>query len=314
MPTILEDLITIIELSNLDNIETNLLDKINQYLSNSIDILRNNLNLLLLNIVNSNTDENKIIKVISIILNNGVDINTIDLINNMTPLMYAVKNKKHIIIKLLLENNANVSLVNNIGSTALQIAAHNLDIDSIQLLLSKILPITNSTAQSNLINDINIAFIEAIKEGKTESQASILKNILTILKQAGADINFHYNTNLTPLIYAIKNGVYTIVEFLLSKGANVNLTYDDYPPLYYAIYNYSEINPDTEIIRILLDKGANRYQLDGQGRTMINFATSLNFNKLSDFIETYNTDKSVQNKYFKYKQKYLKLKKLMTSI
>jgi len=128
-------------------------------------------------------------------------------------------------------------------------------------------------------------------------------DIVTVLLDAGADVNLKDDFGRTALIFAIQNGSQTsIVKALLDKGANPNATLNDgRTPLMFAIdapeivkalvekgADVNAKNKDTgdpilvtmvladnsESVRLLLDKGANVNATDDRGVTALMFAAS----------------------------------------
>ncbi|MEL6926151.1 MAG: ankyrin repeat domain-containing protein, partial [Bacteroidota bacterium] len=96
--------------------------------------------------------------------------------------------------------------------------------------------------------------VNPIKEQATILQAVREGNTDFIAKMidSGKSVNARYSTRkYTLLHYAIKNNQFEIVKLLLDKGADKEMVYDNQTPLMYAIKNQH-----TKIINLLIGKGA----------------------------------------------------------
>lgn len=104
-------------------------------------------------------------------------------------------------------------------------------------------------------------------------------NIIHIKKLIAEEVNVNIATEYTteyadfPLIQAIRRGNKEIVELLLEAGASIEQTYSNHP-LQIAVYQ--DHKESLDIIRLLLDKGANINAKDEEGYTILMFLV-LNF-------------------------------------
>ncbi len=119
---------------------------------------------------------------------------------------------------------------------------------------------------------------EELLEQIYESNLNRIKELLG----EGADINYIDKNMDSPLLMAISNNNYTLVKFLLENGANPNPDPDKVYtlPLNLAIdvavettkNNINETKDSTDIIKLLLEFGANLNIKDRDGKNAYEFA------------------------------------------
>jgi ankyrin repeat protein len=88
---------------------------------------------------------------------------------------------------------------------------------------------------------------------RTLLHAAVLKNkekIVKLLVSEGAYINVLDDKHMTPLLYAIKNKKYKIIDSLANTNT-MNFYNDGFTPLYYALSKN-----DYDMVKYLIDKGA----------------------------------------------------------
>lgn len=163
------------------------------------------------------------------LINEGLKINLIDK-NKQSPLLIAAENADEDMIKLLIENGADVDVRNMQDETAMVIAvknARNLELDKIN-------------------------------------------NVVKILLENGADADIQDFKEETVLHLAVANiGKQEIVKMLLEENVNVNLKNEwDRTALHEAIKNSFDSYHE-EIIKLLLDNGADVKTKDYEGRTVL---------------------------------------------
>ena len=108
---------------------------------------------------------------------------------------------------------------------------------------------------------------EAVKKGDVKKAEKLLNG--------GADTNTRYTEKEapmcggeTPLIMASNLGYTKMVELLLSKGADPNVTNEGFSALQYAVQGH------IEIVRMLVEKGAEINKADPNGYYPIHHAAS----------------------------------------
>ena len=140
--------------------------------------------------------------------------------NEKTPLHYACK-KGHIsIVKYLLSKDANIEARDSFGNTPFIYARLNNHKDIIEYLQSKYFP-----------NDFESNIITACEEGK-------LNSVKWLIGIENGDIEKKESNGKTLLHLACENGHLPIVEYLISKGADVNaIDLNGNTPFFYAHNN-----------------------------------------------------------------------------
>lgn len=184
----------------------------------------------LLNAINSK-DYNKVLNFI----NNGVSINPIHRNFNQvsSPLIFAVMNNDLIMVKLLLENGANVNARGSYEDVVLiyALSQEKINTEMVDLLLEY-------GANVNIPNFFGISpFIGVCMSGNVE--------LARLFIESGANLNqdfFYYydnscNTGLTPIKAAISEGHFEVVELLIEYKCEVKkgTPGDKQSPLDYAI-------------------------------------------------------------------------------
>ena len=99
------------------------------------------------------------------------------------------------------------------------------------------------------------------------SMGGILSVVQNLIEKLTVDINIKDNYEKTPLHYACENGHLQNVEYLYSKGADMEANdYDGRTPLHYACQGH------LPIVEYLLSKGANIEAKDDQEDTPLHYA------------------------------------------
>ncbi|KAJ7303833.1 ankyrin repeat-containing domain protein, partial [Mycena albidolilacea] len=142
------------------------------------------------------------------------------------------------IVRLLLENGANVNATGEKHSSALHTAIVQGNTEIVCLLLEK-------GANVNVVGKNHSSGLHtAITKGKTE--------IVHLLLEKGANVNAGGKYE-SPLQAAIIQGCTDIVFLLLKKGANVNAAGENHSSVLHTAIGKG----NTEIVRLLLENGAN---------------------------------------------------------
>jgi ankyrin repeat protein len=151
----------------------------------------------------------------------------------------------------LLENGVNVNALNKMGMTPLMLAA-NRHLNIAQLLIEKGANVNAKYATGR--TSLHLAVF------------SLNADIVSLLVSSGANVNAEYEDGETVLMEAASSSSSEIVELLLKNGAEVNASDDaGNTALINAAEGYSEEESpgDTEVVKILLEFGA-----DGAHKTL----------------------------------------------
>lgn len=131
---------------------------------------------------------------------------------------------------------------------------------------------------------INSAFLQAARSG--------LIQMMELLLADGADIDYKYGDyDFTPLLAVVLNRDIAGMEFLLDRGAdpNKNGADDNITPLMMPFQRYSQhLSRDEEkieIVRLLLQYGADINGEDRDGRTVLNYARNSGMRESVRFIK-----------------------------
>lgn len=129
---------------------------------------------------------------------------------------------------LLLDSSCQLSATNSHDQTAFMLAAYHNSFSIMELLLSDDPHKTEHTANSNLKIDIKIDLNQVDKNGNSALHLALLSQqencvlfILDHLEPKSKLINLKNKKGDSPLHLASMNGLVTVVEILLSKGADI---------------------------------------------------------------------------------------------
>jgi len=233
--------------------------------------------------------------IVEILLENGANPN--GMIERMidaeqrTALMAAVVSGNNEIVELLIEHGAKMDEKDEMGRTALMIAARTHK-DIVKFLLEKganlnekdghhgnnalnhavkagnkhiaELLIDNGTKVDEKNEDGQTALMIAINH--SDRNAVVLSGVVELLIEKGANVNEKDNEGRTPLMHAY--GEIKIAEFLLANGAKVDEKNDDGETALIEIA-HSEL-PDA--VKLLIDNGADINEKDNSGKTALMIA------------------------------------------
>ncbi len=218
-----------------------------------IDSLDSHGHTALMNAVDNEYDD-----IVKLLLENKADVNLRDTFGRQsTVLMDAVESDSENIVKLLLANKADVNLQNNLGWTALMYAVKSDSENMVKLLLE------NKADVDLWNNDGRTALMEAVA-GNSE-------NIVKLLLKNEADVNLQNNDNdgHTTLMQAVMNNNNNIVKLLLENKANIDLQDGhERSALMYAVIGNSE-----NMVELLLKNNANVNLRHSMGHTVLMYAS-----------------------------------------
>jgi len=152
-------------------------------------------------------------KYVKLLVDGGVDVNTIPDDESFTPLMKASQKGYFDIVKILVSAGADVNVKDKYGQTALILTASwptGFDrLDIVKLLIE-------AGADVNIKN--NYGYTALMRESSDYANMHIIRYLV----KSGADIHAKANDNETALMIAAENGQLAVVSFLISKGADIN--------------------------------------------------------------------------------------------
>lgn len=194
-----------------------------------------------------------------------------DSLEGKTPLIIAVGNSYIDTAKILIENGANINAVDIEGWSALSYAVNNGDIEIAKLLL------TNKAK-------IKGELLLAIKSPIVESRINIMK----LLIENGANINYTDEDGFNPLNIAIESGDMELTKFLITNGANVNSLMQDGV----SLIGYAIAQNNMDLLQILIENGANVNYTNGDSwaDTPLKTASRLGLDNVVRILLTRNVD------------------------
>ncbi|KAF5713778.1 ankyrin 1 [Fusarium mundagurra] len=215
--------------------------------------------------------------------------------SDWNPVIRAVEYENKKCLKLLLSHGFSPNIVSSKGETALRLAIQNKRLDFCKMLLE-------SNADPDLAPDkVNTPLIQAISEGDLDIVKLLIENKATVDKrEAPPDDGW----SRTPLQVAVDWNRPEIVQYLLEKGPDPDARDSDGIPVIGAAVSGGHINmvqwlvdakadvnaayhenkltplheacPHPEVVRLLLEHGADINKANADSRTALNFAIVAN--------------------------------------
>ncbi len=178
---------------------------------------------------------------VRLLIDNGADL---EAKNNhgVTALMWA-STKGHLdIAKILVESGADINAKDNKGSAALSDASRNGHLKIAKLLIKK----------GGAINATSKEGFAAIHTATNKGHSSVAK----LLIENGADLNGKTSSNsVTPFLFACRSGMLKVVKILMEKGADIN--YRDKEEA--SSLSWASIEGRKRVFKFLMDQGAEPY-------------------------------------------------------
>lgn len=194
-----------------------------------------------------------------------------DSLEGKTPLIIAVGNSYIDTAKILIENGANINAVDFEGWSALSYAVNNGDIEIAKLLLEN---------KAKIKDELLIAIKSPIVESRI--------NMMKLLIDNKANINYTDENGFTPLNIAIESGDMELTKFLIKNGANVNSLMQDG----LSLIGYAIAQNNMDLLQILIENGANINNTNGDSwaNTPLQMASRLGLDNVVRILLTRNVD------------------------
>jgi len=207
------------------------------------------------------------IDVVNYLLSKGADVN-IKGLSETPAIIFACKNGHFDVVKSLVEAGADINVNNAHALTPLSAAIHSENADMVSYLISKGV-------------NLNVTFSKLTPVYYATILGSF--DVVKVLVDAGADFTKKSNTHFSPLHGAVKTKHKDIVAFLLSKGVDVNEAYDGDKKT--VLFVACEIG-SLEIVKMLVDAGADWNITRKDGKTAYDVAISKNHNDIVAYLDS----------------------------
>jgi len=210
---------------------------------------------------------------VKLLVEHGANVNA--LADGTTPLLIAAGiPHAEALVRYLLEKGADLAAVNHLGADAVMVAALDGAEGNLKILLEASAGGAHQAKERHISARPGTIFDEAATERirKRAEGVTALMNAarsgcdgcLRLLLDHGADAKARTDAGLTALHSAAFKGDLSMVKALLEAGAPVNVADDrGLTPLIMAANSRSK---DPEVVRLLLQHGADREAKDGFGR------------------------------------------------
>jgi len=211
------------------------------------------------------------------LIQNGASVNTHDRKKDF-PLNLAVSNGNFEICKLLIENEANVNQT-FYGRTLLYIASVEGYYKICKLLLENGANVNKIVGNRNNAEDRTTALHMSIETRHLDISKLLIEN--------GADLKIKDSDSYTPLELYVKNDNINEIEFakfLIEKGAEINQKIGYIHEFDGNILNLAYRTDSQDFYSFLLKNGYDINQSCDNGDTMLHYAASYKYKKMSEFL------------------------------
>lgn len=256
---------------------------------------------------------------INVYLDYSQSVKLIDIDNNYTILMVAIKNGHNNIVEYLIRHGANVNRAVHFMKSALVIAVEYNNKDAMELLLSNGANVNDrkdnydSTALDIAIQQNNVEAVEILlvhgantnpKQYQTPLELAATRGYTKIVKQlleSGADINHKDNhvtytshgetiSGLTALDHAVFKGHIDTAMFIMENYSD-RLDYQCWTPIFAAEKGYYEI------IVEFINQGIDINYPDGDNRTLLFYAISNGHDVIAEYLIEHGADVNIIDDY-----------------
>lgn len=234
-------------------------EKVEPLLCSSVYYLKNEAGETILTQAILNGDE----KMASLLVKNAISNFKND--TGETPLTLALKLGKRDMANILL-TRAKPSLKNNFGEAPLLLA---LDLDDLQLIQNMIDRGADVNRKSNGITPL----ARAVNLKQMKTVASLIRN--------GAEISTPNDNGETPLYLAVNNGLTVMTGVLLYKSHQPGRDANWQTPVGEPLLNLATLQGDEQMVRLLLDSGADPNEVDFMENSGLNIAAENGFDAIA---------------------------------
>ena len=182
-----------------------------------------------------------------------VDVNAEDW-SGETPICRAIRHRNFDIVKLLVENGADVNIVSDKLTSPLYYAVIFEDVNIVKYLIDNGAEVNNRGFYLD-----RTALHQACNLDR--------KDIVKLLLEHNINVNIRDDKGETALHYAVINNNTDIIKLLIDNGTEINArNYEGQTALHIAV-----IYKNIEAIKTLLDSGINKNIKDNEGKTAIDY-------------------------------------------
>ena len=204
----------------------------------------------------ANTVDPRLEETVAYLISQKVDVKK----NDNEALLLATRGKNTKVVEMLIKAGANVNANEkgaNLHNIPLWIAVEQNNLQMAEVLL-------RHGAHIKLPKQNHQNFVPYILTAAKNNQ----EEMVHLLVKYGDNVN-SMKDDYTPLWYAVGNGNISLAEWLINKGAKVNLRTEESKQ---TVLMYAASKGDMEMVELLLRKGANAKLSDNEGRTARDFA------------------------------------------
>lgn len=247
----------------------------------------------------------KRLKMIKFLISNDINLNARSKREGLSPLMMASAQGDMKTVKLLVNKNCKLDLIDNSGSNALIFALDDHNSEIAKYLVKKgintniitnegMTPLMYSIKENELslfnilINTSKLNFLNNV--GESALMLSVINNNLNMVNSLvlkNADLNLKDNQGWPALTYAARYGYIDVAKVLIKNGAKINEGDNfGYTPLMIAV-----LNSHVEIVKLLCENGANKTlkveKGDKTGYTALKFAEESGYQEIVNVFLKY---------------------------
>lgn len=194
------------------------------------------------------------VKAVQNLIAGGVNVNKARSVDGQSALTAAAYEGNKTVVKLLLDNQAEINAQKKNGDTALIAASYKGEKETIELLL----------AYGADVNMKKKRGVTALHVASINGHANVILPLLL----AGADIDVQNNDGITPFYIAAGLGKVDIAKLFIERGADINVS-DNFGN---TALIFAAQRGDVDMVRFLVENGADLNALRNDGTTALRTA------------------------------------------